>query len=74
MKKGLMGALIFVLVLIVALVACSGNLRSSKGSGCNACGLGCAACTACAVTGCALSCADGLLDTSQSFYDVSIDH
>ena len=74
MKKGLMTTLIFVLVLIVALVACSGNIRSSKGSGCSACGLGCAACTACAVTGCALSCANGLLDTNQSFYDVSIDH
>ena len=52
MKKGYMTMLIFVLAFIVALVACSGNGHSSEGSGCGACSLGCAACTACAVVSC----------------------
>ncbi len=77
MKKGYMTMLIFVLAFIVALVACSGNGHSSEGSGCGACSLGCAACTACTactVAGCALSCANGLLGTTQSSYDMSSYH
>lgn len=62
MKRGFLGLLIVSIALIAAMIACSGNVRSSERSGCSACSLGCTACTACVATGCALSCASSVLD------------
>lgn len=70
MKRGFLALLTVGILLIAALVACSGRYASERSGcsgcgscalGCAACTLGCAACTACSATdGCTAYSADVL--------------
>lgn len=53
MKRGSLMTLLVSVVLIAAMLVLFGGRK-----GCGACNLGCAACTACTVVGCASSCID----------------